>query len=132
MNEELENCLEENCLDEVTEDFLNEIELLKYKPLDEIIEKYPNGVTINGCLAITKDGKTTPAVTFAEEPGSYFYAASGDFGKLFNRWVEYCCGEESTVNRFLAEKPQYLRFYKVKNKSNGGKYVKVEKGIKDE
>ena len=123
----------ENCLDEVTDEFIKEVTPPDYKPLDDIIKEYPNGVTINGCFAMKdQNDKIKPALKFAEDPERYFYGSSGDLGKLFDRWTEYCGGDESKVNQFLAEKPQYIRIYKVKMKNGNGKYVKVAKGIKTE
>ena len=122
----------ENCLDEVTDEFIKEVTPPDYKPLDDIIKEYPNGVTFNGCEARKdKKGQVKPTLKFAEEPDCYCYAVAGDLGKLFDRWTEYCGGEESKVNQFLAEKPQYIRIYKVKKK-DGDNYVKVAKGIKTE
>lgn len=97
-----------------------------YKPVDAIIAEYPEGVTVNGCRALSlKDGSIVPGLTFEEDSTAVFPAASGDLRKIFERWVDYCGGDESKVNQLLKETPVKLKVSKVPQKKRPQPYVKV-------
>ena len=102
----------------------------EYISLNDIIQKYPDGVTVNGAfIREYKDKETekvtqTPCFTFAEETGKYFYAVSGDIGRLFDNLFN---DHDKNIYE-LAENLRYenlkIKIAKVKTKS-GKTYVKA-------
>lgn len=97
----------------------------EYLSIDDLIAKYPEGVTVNGAFQVNIKGKILPALTFEENPRQHFYAVAGDLGKIFESWVDYFCGDESKVVEYLKKNPVKLKIWRVPSSVGKKAYTKA-------
>lgn len=96
----------------------------EYISLNDIIEKYPEGVTINGVFIRSYEGRQIPCFTFIEDVNKYFYAVSGDIARLYENWFNNC---DQSIDE-LAENLRYenVKIKIEKKRTKGGKtYTKA-------
>ena len=95
----------------------------KYISVNDIIKKYPDGVTVNGIASrMGKDKKEYYTLTFAEDETAFFPASSGDLNKIVTFWLEK--GSIDEINEALSVENIKIRIEKITQK-NGNPYVKV-------
>lgn len=99
--------------------------------VEEIISRYPDGVTVTGADLLTGKHGTYAAATFAEEDGFYFNGGKS-FTDIVKEWAKPYTPEGSTVpdcvimSVDLAEAGGVkMRFEKTKTQS-GNNFTKVE------
>ena len=97
----------------------------EYLSIDDLIAKYPKGVTVNGAFQVNIKGKHLPALTFEENPRQHFYAVAGDLGKIWQGWVDYFCGDESKVVESLKKNPVKLKIWRVPSSAGKKAYTKA-------
>lgn len=90
----------------------------EYISLDNLIAKYPDGVTINGAFIRAYEDSQIPCFTFAEDANKYFYAVSGDVARLYDNWFNNC-------DQSIDELAENLRYENVKVKMEK---IKTKKG----
>lgn len=97
----------------------------EYLSIDAVIATYPEGVTVNGVsLRAVKDGESLPCLTFTEDSTKYFYAVSGDLGKIYAAWMREYEGNVDVLNEELGLEHLKLKLEKIRTKTNKT-YVKV-------
>ena len=108
----------------------NQTSDLEPMKLDEVIRKYPDGITLNWLDTRTsEDGNDYIVYTFLEEPGR-FSNGSGDFLRLWDYVLEEFGGCMSDMQEYLKANPVRVKIWKTKTKSKRT-YTKV-KIIEDE
>ncbi len=100
----------------------------KYISIKDLIEEYPDGVTVNGIRPVNfKDKKGNiapkPVMTFNEDPTLYFTAAAGDLGKLVGAWTAKA-GSIEAVDDYLAKNNVGLKIWYTRTSDNNI-YTKV-------
>jgi len=101
-----------------------------YISINELIKKYPDGVTVNGLFLKKTRGGEAVCFKFVEDPDKYFYATGGDLKLTAEDWLDYCesLGEakpvEITASEMLEKEPVKLKIEKIRTK-NGNTYTKV-------
>ena len=77
--------------------------------VEDLIAKYPEGVTITGFDVIVKnDGKSFSVFLFAEDPGAYFYGGVNATA-IAEAWARECDGDIDQANAEVAEqKPVFV------------------------
>ena len=90
---------------------------------DEIIAKYPEGISITGIGKNTYNGDTYPVFTFAEEPTRYF-SGGMSLSRLADGMFEEYDGDLAELNKDLQESPLRVKLSKVKTK-RGYNFTKV-------
>lgn len=100
----------------------SDLELMK---LDEVILKYPNGITLNYMdLRESEEGNEYVVFTFAEEPTRYS-SGSGDFLKFWEYTLEEFGSCISDAQEYLKTNPTKIKVWKIKTKSKRT-YTKVK------
>lgn len=89
--------------------------------LNDLIKKYPDGVTVNGFDYYGP----YPVLFFAEDKNKFFHASSGDLKKITDAMLEDYEGDLGAINEDLAAFSPKVRIRKVKTTANND-YVKVE------
>ena len=85
--------------------------------LDEVLIRYPEGVTLNWIDLRTSDDDVDYCVfTFEEEP-ERFSSGAGDFMKLWEAWTAEFGGSISDMQEYLAANPLRIKIWKQKTKS---------------
>ena len=92
--------------------------------IDELIARYPEGVTLNGCsVAYYQSTKTeVPEFYFAEDRSRKIYITCKELKKLFEGWLKACNGNVDKLHNLLKKKPQKYKFERMAPPS---KFIKV-------
>lgn len=91
----------------------------EYISLDNIIKKYPEGLTINGAfIRAYEDGNKIPCFTFVEDANKYFYAISGDVARLYDNWLNNCDNSIDELAESLRYENVKIKIEKKRTKSN--------------
>ena len=83
---------------------------------DEVIEKYPSGISITECALITSDKGEYAVIAFAEKP-DVFVTSGTILTNIVREWVE-AVGTIEEVNGMLVEQPVRVKLRKILNKKN--------------
>ena len=94
-------------------------------PIKELIEKYPDGVTVNGCHAFHFKGDTIGTVFTFVEDSTRVFPTPGDLGKIFEEWLAFFDGDASAVCEFLRENPIKIKVEHVPLKKFPMPYTKA-------
>lgn len=89
---------------------------LEKMKLDEVIAKYPGGITVNWMDTRQGDAGEYIVFTFAEEPERYS-TGSGDFKKLWDLWLEDFGGCMADLQEYMSENPIKLQVWKTRTKN---------------
>ena len=96
----------------------------EYISLNDIINKYPEGITINGSFIRSYEDRQIPCFTFAEDANKYFYAVSGDVARLYENWFNNCdCSIDELAENLRYENVK-IKIEKKRTKS-GKTYTKA-------
>ena len=97
----------------------------EYTKLDEVIARYPQGMTIDGYdIGTGKKGEPFPVFTIREDPTIYF-GGGGDLKKLESLMLNLHGGDITQINEELAAEPIRVKVEKVKT-ANGNQYTTVK------
>lgn len=96
----------------------------EYISLNQIIEKYPEGVTINGAFIRAYEDRQIPCFTFVEDANKYFYAVSGDVARLYDNWLNNCDNSIDELADSLRYENIKIKIEKKRTKS-GKTYTKA-------
>ncbi|MBD3878691.1 MAG: hypothetical protein SR1Q5_03275 [Quinella sp. 1Q5] len=100
----------------------SDLELMR---LDEVIAKYPDGLTIDYMELVTsEEGNQYVRFTFLEEPKKYS-TGSGDFMQLWNYLMEDYGSNVEQLQEDLKACPERVKIWKVKTKTKKT-YTKVK------
>ena len=91
--------------------------------IDELIKKYPNGVSITGIAKNTYNGSTYPIFTFAEDPSKYFSGGMA-LAQLADGLIEEFDGDLAELNETLKREHLKIKLTKTKTK-RGYNFTKV-------
>ena len=84
---------------------------------DDIIKKYPDGITITGFDFVTTAKDRYPVIVFAEDDTKFFFGGYL-FTKLFDYWIEKSDGTVEEVSNYLKEIGGLrLRLFKTRTKA---------------
>lgn len=91
--------------------------------IDELIARYPDGVSITGVDIIKYEGSRFPSFIFAEDENCCF---SGGLAliEMADAWVEAYDGDMQAINESLQREPVRIKLEKVKTK-NKRDYTRV-------
>ena len=96
-----------------------------YMKIPEIIEKYPNYITVNGISQ--RNGEYGPfnVLYFAEEPDKQFSASSTMIAQIVDNWIQACGDDMNVLDDELKKKPVKMKIstFKGKNKETGRSYT---------
>ena len=81
---------------------------------DEVIEKFPSGISITECALLTNDKGEYAVITFAEEP-DVFVTCGTILTNIVREWVA-AIGTIEEVNGMLIEQPVRVKLHKILNK----------------
>ena len=96
-----------------------------YTTVDEVMKKFPLGITINGIQRHKNDkDEFYYTATFEEALGYFMPMSAGDLKKLVDAWLAQGTLEE--INEWFKKKKFHLLFTKIKHGA-GKSYVKVLK-----
>lgn len=70
--------------------------------MDELISKYPGGVTVNGFDMVPSDDNPYAVATFAEDSSKFFFGGS-ILTKIVSEWVKSFDGDVEGASKALAE-----------------------------
>ena len=91
---------------------------------EEVIKKYPNGITIIGFDVISldngEDNNMFPVIVFKENPAECFFGGTV-LTKIVTEWVEVC-GDVESANNELAESGG-VRIKMTAGKTKAGKNI---------
>ena len=93
------------------------------KTIDEVLELYPDGVTLTGCTKLTGKYGDYYCVLLKED-NILVPATRGDFGKLIQKWLEQQ-GDEHNLNKFLNKFNYFVKLQNVPWKGHKDPYLKV-------
>ena len=96
----------------------------EYISLNDIIEKYPEGLTINGAFIRSYEDRQIPCFTFVEDANKYFYAVSGDVARLYENWLNNCENSIDELNENLRYENVKIKIEKKRTKK-GKTYTKA-------
>ena len=96
-----------------------------YMKIPEIIEKYPNYITVNGISQ--RNGEYGPfnVLYFAEEPDKQFSASSTMIAQIVDNWIQACGDDMNVLDDELKKKPVKMKIstFKGKSKETGRSYT---------
>ena len=81
---------------------------------DEVIEKYPSGISITECALIASDKGEYAVIAFAEQP-DVFVSCGTILTNIVHDWVA-AIGSIEEVNGMLIEQPVRVKLHKILNK----------------
>lgn len=85
--------------------------------MDEIIEQYPNYITVNGFDMINTNGDTFPVLTFIEDNTKFFFGGA-IMANICSGWLEHFEGDIKNANEALKNSDGVrIRFKRSKTKS---------------
>lgn len=83
---------------------------------DEVIEKYPNGISITECTLIESEKGAYAVIAFAENPG-VFVTCGTILTNIVCDWID-AEGSVEEVNAFLMQDPVKVKLHKITNRKN--------------
>ena len=83
---------------------------------DEVIEKFPSGISITECALLTNDKGEYAVITFAEKP-DVFVTCGTILTNIVREWIA-TIGTIEEVNGMLIEQPIRVKLHKILNKKN--------------
>ena len=83
---------------------------------DEVIEKYPSGISITECALIASDKGEYAVIAFAENP-DVFVSCGTILTNIVREWI-VTVGTVEEVNGMLIETPVRVKLHKILNKKN--------------
>ena len=81
---------------------------------DEVIEKFPSGISITECALLKNDKGEYAVITFAENP-DVFVTCGTILTNIVREWVA-AIGTIEEVNGMLMEQPVRVKLHKILNK----------------
>lgn len=83
---------------------------------DEVIVKYPSGISITECALITSDKGEYAVIAFAENP-NVFVTCGTILTHVVRSWIG-ALGSVEEVNAVLLQYPVKIKLHKILNKKN--------------
>lgn len=83
---------------------------------DEVIEKFPSGISITECALLTSEKGEYAVIAFAENP-DVFVTCGTILTNIVFSWVD-TVGSIEEVNAILMQNPVKVKLHKILNKKN--------------